>query len=109
MTIANNVIAVGKNFQRRDPGQSNIRQIVLFDLPNDFFFGSGEGVKWDTYVMTIYNRWGEEIFFTNSIDNPWDGTYKGAPQENGVYTWFIKAVTKDDESILRKGNITLIR
>ena len=39
----------------------------------------------------------------------WDGTYKGVDLEVGVYIYMIRAVTKDNESILRKGNITLIR
>jgi len=47
------------------------------DGRNDAFRGYGEGVNWDTYEMSVFNRWGEEIFLTNSINNGWDGSFKG--------------------------------
>ena len=59
--------------------------------------------------FSIYNRFGELIFNTTNINSAWDGTYKGTPQEVGVYTWVINATTKDDDQIQRKGNISLIR
>lgn len=60
-------------------------------------------------TFDIYNRYGEKIFHTTDIKTAWDGTYKGVAQGNGIYTYMIKAITKDDEPILQKGNITLIR
>lgn len=59
--------------------------------------------------FSVYNRYGELIFTTTNIDKAWDGNYKGTPQEIGVYTWVIRATTKDEEKIIRKGNISLIR
>jgi gliding motility-associated-like protein len=59
--------------------------------------------------LSIYNRFGEAVFRTNDIDIGWDGTYKGKDAEIGVYVWVIRAITKDEEEVLRKGNITLIR
>jgi gliding motility-associated-like protein len=58
----------------------------------------------------IYNRWGELVFESHSLDVGWDGTYKGSPQEMEVYTYTLKAKFKNGvETALRKGNITLIR
>ena len=59
--------------------------------------------------LSIYNRWGEEVFMTTDIEEGWDGIYKTLPQEKGVYPFVIDAVTKDNEQISHKGNITLIR
>lgn len=59
--------------------------------------------------LSIYDRWGEEIFRTDELSQGWDGTFKGEPCEIGTYMWVIRAVTKDQETITRKGNITLIR
>jgi gliding motility-associated-like protein len=59
--------------------------------------------------LSIYDRFGEAVFITNDINQGWDGTYKGKDSEIGTYIWVIRAVTKDEEEILRKGNITLIR
>lgn len=59
--------------------------------------------------FSIYNRYGELIFNTTNINSGWDGTYKGTPQETGVYTWLIQAITKDNQPIQKNGNISLIR
>ena len=59
--------------------------------------------------LTIYDRWGEKIFTTDELTGAWDGTYRGVDCEIGTYMWYIRAVTKDQETISRKGNITLIR
>lgn len=59
--------------------------------------------------LSIYNRWGEEIFKTDELSVGWDGTFRGRDCEIGTYMWVIRAVTKDQESITRSGNITLIR
>lgn len=59
--------------------------------------------------LSIYNRFGEAVFRTDNINVGWDGNYKGKESEIGVYIWVIRAVTRDEEEILRKGNITLIR
>ncbi len=43
--------------------------------------------------FSIYNRWGERIFFTKDPTTCWDGTYKGAAQDIGTYVYMIKAKT----------------
>lgn len=59
--------------------------------------------------LSIYDRWGEEVFRTDELTGAWDGTFRGSNCEIGTYIWNIRAVTKDQETISRKGNITLIR
>jgi len=79
------------------------------DGKNDFFRPYGEGVHWETLAMTIYNRWGEQIFFTASIDNPWDGSYQGAQVESGDYVYTITIVDANYESHTYYGNVNLVR
>ena len=31
----------------------------------------------ENYEFRIYNRWGEQIFYSNNIDEGWDGTFNG--------------------------------
>jgi gliding motility-associated-like protein len=40
--------------------------------------------------VTIYNRWGELIFFSRGYENPWDGTYHQERVSTGVYTYQIR-------------------
>lgn len=97
----------------------NVDVLTLLAFPTAFS-PNGNGVndfaaliKWlnieKLVFLTIYNRWGEEIFRTDELTVGWDGTSKGMDAEIGIYMWYIRAVTKDQETISRQGNITLIR
>lgn len=78
------------------------------DGANDILYVRGYGVE--DMEFRIYNRWGELVFESHSLDVGWDGTYKGSPQEMEVYTYTLKARFESGvETNLRKGNITLIR
>lgn len=59
--------------------------------------------------LTIYNRWGEQIFYTNDIKVGWDGTYKGKMQNSGVYAFTLKVAFINGEMLNKKGNITIIK
>ncbi|MCF8460248.1 MAG: gliding motility-associated C-terminal domain-containing protein [Flavobacteriales bacterium] len=76
---------------------------------NDGFRGYGEGVDWSTYQMSIFDRWGELIYYTKNIDEPWDGTFKGAPVELAVYVWKIELVDVKGNDHDYYGHVTLLR
>lgn len=61
------------------------------------------------FEFSIYDRWGERIFFTKTPGQCWDGTYKGIKQDAGVYVYMIKAKTFCEPEIFRKGTFVLIR
>ena len=78
------------------------------DHVNDVFHLVGS--KYDKLVeMRVFNRWGECVYMTNDRTQGWDGTYKGVPQDMGVYNYSIIIATPGGENIVYKGNITLIR
>ena len=79
------------------------------DGKNDYFRGYGEGIKWETYEMSIYNRWGEEIYFTKDIDDPWNGWFKNKDAEVGVYVWKITLFDQNGERHTYRGHVNLIR
>ena len=41
-------------------------------------------------VVSIYNRWGELVFFSAGYPQPWDGTYQQTRVPTGVYTYQIR-------------------
>ena len=63
--------------------------------------------------LKIYNRLGEVVFRAFSIDDLWDGTYRGEDAPLGVYAYVIKWQCDDETGIteLREaaGDITLVR
>lgn len=79
------------------------------DGHNETFRPYGEGVDWDSFHMSIYNRWGEEIYTTNNIEKPWDGTFKGRPVEQYVYVYSISIRALDGRLYTYRDGFTLVR
>lgn len=77
------------------------------DGKNDEFRGYGE--FFTEYQMSIYDRWGEEIFVTNEADNGWGGTYKGAPVEMGTYIYTFLIIDWEGNDHTYRGRVTLVR
>jgi gliding motility-associated-like protein len=59
--------------------------------------------------FSIFNRWGERVFFTRNPSQCWDGTYKGVMQAGNVFVYMVKAVTLCEPLVFRKGTFLLIR
>ena len=57
------------------------------DLINDYFNAKGNNIE--DYQMFIYDRWGELIFHSESLEDHWDGTYKNRKCQIDVYVWRI--------------------
>jgi gliding motility-associated-like protein len=63
----------------------------------------------DVEYFRIFNRNGEEVFFTKTINNGWDGRYKGSTQPGGVFVWMAKGKDINGNIISSKGTFVLIR
>jgi len=60
--------------------------------------------------MEIYNRWGQLVFETTSLDGAgWDGKFNGTEQPEGVFVYSIDAKFKDGQKEHHNGNVTLLR
>ncbi len=57
----------------------------------------------------IFNRWGQEIYSSTDITKGWDGSYKGKPQDPGVYFYTMKVNYINGKVQHIQGDITLIR
>ena len=73
--------------------------------------GNTENISFN-FKMYIYNEWGEEIFFTDKIDEGWDGTFNEKPCPPDMYVWIITFDTPDTYSFNQKsplkGNVMLL-
>jgi len=78
---------------------------------NDYFFPRQMLTKGLTaFSMNIYNRWGQLIFETTTLDGSgWDGKLNNVDQPSGVYIYIIDATFKDGQKEHHQGNITLLR
>lgn len=77
------------------------------DGRNDLYRVRSEVVE--TMRMVIYNRWGQEVYVLDDIDETWDGSYRGRPLPPDVYGYFLTAVCYDGQVFTKKGNISLLR
>lgn len=57
----------------------------------------------------IYNRYGNEVFYTDDLNQGWDGTYKGKLQNIDSYAYTVTAEMWNGELMTKKGTITLLR
>lgn len=77
------------------------------DGENDVLFVKGSGFT--DLDFKIFNRLGEQLFFSNNIDFGWDGKWHGINQKNEVFIYWIKAKCLNGEEISLKGNVTLLK
>jgi hypothetical protein len=57
----------------------------------------------------VYNRYGQQVFFTNDWKKGWDGTLGGIKQDAGNYVVATKMTDYNGNVMVRKGNVVLLR
>jgi len=77
------------------------------DGVNDFLFPFGKGI--DEISWGVYDRWGQKLFNGDSMDDRWDGLFKGREINPGVMAYYAKVQYLDGKVQEFKGNITLVR
>ncbi|MDB5227234.1 MAG: domain containing protein [Bacteroidota bacterium] len=77
------------------------------DHVNDMFRARSAGVK--NMRLIVFNRLGEKIFETTDPGAGWDGTYKDQPAPEDSYGYYFSAECLQEEKIILKGNVTLLR
>ena len=58
--------------------------------------------------LTVYSRWGQEVFFQANYQNDWDGTTAGQALPAGTYYYLLKLNGSTDRRLF-KGTLSLIR
>ena len=61
------------------------------------------------YDLAIYNRWGQKVFESKSIDDAWDGTFNGVPQPSSVFVYYLSVTKANGELKNFQGNVSLLR
>jgi len=78
---------------------------------NDTFNAKAEYIE--SYTMSIFNRWGQLLFQTNSLEVGWNGRlYSGLMAPTGTYIYLIKYSYKIKMNLIHKtkrGHITLLK
>ncbi|MBL6448111.1 gliding motility-associated C-terminal domain-containing protein [Fulvivirga sp. 29W222] len=67
---------------------------------NDFWVWEDEEVLVDS-KLTVYNRFGKQVFESQPYQNNWDGKYNGKPLEEGPYYFVLSNSEKTINGALR--------
>ena len=58
------------------------------------FLPKASGFAADGFEMRIFDRWGHEVFYSNSWEKGWDGTIDGVPVPVDLYVCKIRYYDK---------------
>jgi gliding motility-associated-like protein len=75
-------------------------------------FAPRSDCKFIEYKFFVYNRWGEEIFYSETPEATWDGMHLGSKANAGTYTWrMIYTAEHEGERIedQKSGAVLLMR
>ena len=93
-------------------GQSSFYVPTAFspngDGLNDIFRPQAVGYR-SMNSFRIFNRWGQEVYYSATLDAGWDGTFAGQQAEMGTYYWQISYTDRYGNTASRKGDVTLVR
>jgi gliding motility-associated-like protein len=81
---------------------------------NQVFKVIGNVTALQSYLLQVYNRWGQLIFESENPDEGWDGTYKGelVPGGTYIYSAVFKSYASDLQpqlEVKNRGVVTLVR
>lgn len=79
------------------------------DNLNDYLYPLN-AFKADHLLFRVYNRTGQLVFESTDWTRKWDGTFRGEPQDAGVYVWTLQYTNRDTRTpVFQKGSTVLIR
>jgi gliding motility-associated-like protein len=78
---------------------------------NENFTGTGLKYGIHQFSMQIYDRWGQLIFESNHLNDPWNGQYfnTGLPVQQDVYVYLIVVKDWQGRTHFYRGDVTLLR
>jgi gliding motility-associated-like protein len=64
----------------------------------------------EQFELTIFNRWGQQVFYSDSQTEAWDGRHQSTPVEMGVYVWKIQVFSVADNEMKQfLGHVSVVR
>ena len=79
------------------------------DGKNDSFGPTGGLGVIRNYQFSIYNRWGERVFYSTNPFEKWNGMSKGIKADGNSFAWYAEFTLPGKPKESRKGIVTLIR
>jgi gliding motility-associated-like protein len=77
------------------------------ELRNNRFFVVADGFQ--SFNISIFNRWGEELYYSENINDGWDGNYKSNPAQQDVYVYVVRVTSFSGKEYEYYGTVMLLR
>ncbi len=72
-------------------------------------FGAAISCTLNSYKLMIYSRWGNRVFYSENVNDKWDGTVKGIAVDGDVYNYYIEFKDGENKVYYYKGDLTVVR
>ena len=92
-----------------------VSTLPTFDHITSLFTPNNDGMNDYWYIphledygklqVTVYNRYGQAVYRSDSYKNDWDGTWNGYPLPSATYYYIIKSSVKG----IIKGVVNIVR
>ncbi len=77
------------------------------DGKNDTFLVYGVGIS--DVSVTIFDRWGEQLYYEENQTKGWDGVHNGVLSKNDVYVYKVSYTALDGKKHTKTGHVTLLK
>lgn len=79
-----------------------------------FLIFAGDRVVKNIRSLQVYDRWGTQVFLAQNIQPNersmgWDGYFRDQPLTPAVFVWWAEVELASGETILMKGDVTVVR
>ena len=94
----------------------NVVPITQLFVPNSFTPNGDDhnelfvikGIHVIDFKLKIFDRWGEQLFESDSIDKYWDGTFESNKVQQGTYFYNIEVYGEDGDLFVKSGRVNVI-
>ncbi len=78
-------------------------------INDEFSFGYATSCEVTGFRVTVYDRWGSELYSSTDTSFKWKGEFKDKQLQPGVFVYIAEIYFKDASApVIRRGDVTLI-
>jgi hypothetical protein len=69
-----------------------------------------EGIRLHGYRLIVYNRWGEEVYYSEDAEEVWTGAFQNETHfcADGIYLYTLRYEDQDGPHLIH-GHVALLR